>query len=171
MRSRCFQILAVAGTFFLLLKGASVAQNTTLIGLDQAIDMDTRLMREDGGAEDTCFMHGDFQHFNFLWTRGRLTGVVDWGSASTGSPSIDVGHCRLNLAVLFGADWAERFRLAYQAETGRSVDPWRDLQALAGYGDAWRRFIPVQVNGRVPVDTGGMTARVEEVLAAALQRV
>lgn len=39
MRSRCFQILAVAGTFFLLLNGASVGQNAPLIGLDQAIDM------------------------------------------------------------------------------------------------------------------------------------
>ena len=117
------------------------------------------------------FIHGDFQHFNFLWTRGRLTGVVDWGAASTEPPSADVGHCRLNLAVLFGADRAERFRLAYQAEAGRSVDPWWDLHALAAYGDAWRRFIPVQVNGRVPVDTGGMTARVEEVLAAALRRL
>ena len=39
MRSRCFQILAVAGTFFLLLNGVSVGQNTTLIGLDQAIDL------------------------------------------------------------------------------------------------------------------------------------
>ena len=129
------------------------------------------VLREDGGAEDARFIHGDFQHFNFLWTRGRLTGVVDWGSASAGPPSVDVGHCRLNLAVLFGADWAERFRLAYQAETGRSVDPWWDLHALAAYGDAWRRFIPVQVNGRVPVDTGGMTTRVEDVLAAALQRL
>jgi aminoglycoside phosphotransferase (APT) family kinase protein len=81
------------------------------------------VLQEDGGAEDARFIHGDFQHFNFLWTHGRLTGVVDWGAASTGPPSAGVGHCRLNLAVLFGADWAERFRLAYQAEAGRSVDP------------------------------------------------
>jgi aminoglycoside phosphotransferase (APT) family kinase protein len=129
------------------------------------------VLREDGGSRDTCFIHRDFQHFNFLWTRGRLTGVVDWGYASIGPPSIDVGHCRLNLAVLFGADWAERFRLAYEAETGRRVNPWWDLHALASYGDDWPRFIPIQVDGRAPVDTGGMTARVEEVLAATLQRL
>jgi len=129
------------------------------------------VLREKSGARDTCFIHCDFQHFNFLWTRGRLTGIVDWGGASTGPPSIDVGHCRLNLAVLFGADWAERFRLAYQAETGRGVDPWWDLHALASYGDDWRRFIPVQVNGRAPVDIAGMTARVEEVLTATLRRL
>jgi hypothetical protein len=30
----------------------------------------------------------------------------------------------INLAVVFGADWAERLRLAYEAEAGRAVDPW-----------------------------------------------
>jgi aminoglycoside phosphotransferase (APT) family kinase protein len=119
-----------------------------------------------------CFIHRDFQHFNLLWARGRLTGVVDWSVASSfAPPEIDVGHCRLNLAVLFCADWAERFRLAYEAETGRSTDPWWDLHALAYYSDAWRQFIPIQVGGRVPVDTGGMTTRVEELLESALRRL
>jgi aminoglycoside phosphotransferase (APT) family kinase protein len=129
------------------------------------------VLREDGGSRDTCFIHRDFQHFNFLWTRGRLTGVVDWGAAAIGPPALDVGHCRLNLAVLFGADWAEQFRLAYEAETGRSVEPWWDLHALASYGDAWRHFIPIQVDGRAPVDTAGMTARVEELVTATLKRL
>ncbi|MCW2936210.1 MAG: hypothetical protein JWM19_7172 [Actinomycetia bacterium] len=62
-----------------------------------------------------------------LWRRGRLTGVVDWATSCTGPADFDVGHCRLNLAVLFGADWAERLRLAYEAEAGRAVDPWWDL--------------------------------------------
>jgi len=129
------------------------------------------VLMERGGSPDRCFIHRDFQHFNFLWTRGRLTGIVDWGAASMGPPGIDVGHCRLNLAVLFSADRAERFRLAYEAETGRSVDPWWDLYALASYGDDWRHFIPIQVDGRAPVDPGGMTARIEEVMAATLQRL
>ena len=119
----------------------------------------------------SCFIHRDFQHFNLLWARGRLTGVVDWSFASAGPPEIDVGHCRLNLAVLFSADWAERFRLAYESETGRSTDPWWDLHALASYEDAWRQFIPLQAGGRVPVDTGGMTGRVEDLLESSLRRL
>jgi aminoglycoside phosphotransferase (APT) family kinase protein len=117
------------------------------------------------------FIHRDFQHFNILWKRGRLTGTVDWATASTGPPEIDVGHCRLNVAVLFGADWAERFRLAYEAETGRVVDPWWDLHSLALYDDSWPRFIPDQVAGRAAVDTAGMTARVEDLLAITLARL
>ena len=117
------------------------------------------------------FIHHDFQPFNLLWRRGRLTGVVDWSWASTGAPGIDVGHCRLYLALLFGAGWAERFRLAYQAETGREVDPWWDLHALAGYNDAWPQFVPLQARGRARLDVAGMTGRVEEVLAGALRRL
>ncbi|MGD0701885.1 MAG: phosphotransferase [Trebonia sp.] len=117
----------------------------------------------------TCFVHRDFQHFNLLWARGRLTGVVDWSVASLGPPETDVGHCRLNLA--YSADWAERFRLAYAAETGRGTDPWWDLHLLAAYGDAWPRFVPIQVGGRVPVGTAGMTARVEQPLELALGRL
>jgi hypothetical protein len=118
-----------------------------------------------------CFIHRDFQHFNLLWAGGRLTGVVDWSVASSGPPEVDVGHCRLNLAVLFSPDWAERFRLAYEAETGRRTDPWWDLLALAAYRDSWRRFIPIQVGGRVQVDTGGMTARVEDLIESVLGRL
>ena len=102
---------------------------------------------------------------------GRLTGVVDWVSAAAGPPDLDAGHCRLNLAVLFGADWAERFRLAYEARVGRRIDPWWDLYALASYNDSWRRFIPVQVDGHIRVDAAGMTGRVEELLQATLRRL
>ncbi len=51
------------------------------------------------------------------------------------------------------------------------VDPWWDLHSLAGCNDDWPRFIARQVRGRIPVNSGGMTARVEEVLDAALRRL
>jgi hypothetical protein len=117
------------------------------------------------------FIHRDFQHFNILWKRSRLTGTVDWATASNGPPELDVGHCRLNLAVLFGAEWAERFRLAYEAETGHVVDPWWDMHALALYDDSWPGFIPNQVAGRAAVDTAGMTGRVEDLLSVVLARL
>jgi aminoglycoside phosphotransferase (APT) family kinase protein len=119
-------------------------------------------------AYEPRFIHGDYQHFNLLWSRGRLTGVVDWGGGAFGHPDADTGHCRLNLAVLFSADYAERFRLAYEAEAGRKVEPWWDLRELMAYSPDWQEFIPIQVAGRVPVDTAGMTARVEELMGATL---
>jgi aminoglycoside phosphotransferase (APT) family kinase protein len=117
------------------------------------------------------FLHRDFQHFNLLWSRERLTGVVDWTFASTGPREIDLGHCRLNLAVLHGADWAEQFRHIYEAETSTSLHPWWDLHASASYSDHWPDFIPVQVDGRVPVDIEGMTHRVEDLIAGIMERL
>ncbi|MEQ1788652.1 MAG: phosphotransferase [Acidimicrobiales bacterium] len=122
-------------------------------------------------ATPTCFTHADYQHFNLLWSRGRLSGIVDWAFPAVSSPDLDVGHCRLNLTVLFGWDRAEQFRQAYEAEAGRRCQPWWDLHRLTGYDPAWQRFIPIQVAGRVPVDVEGMTRRVEEGLAATLARL
>ena len=119
----------------------------------------------------TCFIHRDYQHFNLLWSRDRLTGVVDWGGACVGPPGIDVGHCRLNLTLLFSADVAERFRELYQAESGRAVDPYWDLHALLSYGPDWKDFLPLQIDGRAPLDVEGMTRRMEDVLTLALRRM
>jgi aminoglycoside phosphotransferase (APT) family kinase protein len=129
------------------------------------------ILRQQAPEPATCFIHRDFQLFNLLWRRGRLTGVVDWTRSCTGPADFDTGHCRLNLAVMFGADWAERLRLAYEAEAGRAIDPWWDLYAVTAYSDEWRRFIPVQVADRAPVDTAGMTSRVEDLLEATLGRL
>lgn len=120
---------------------------------------------------ETNFIHGDFQHFNLLWSRERLTGVIDWTFPALGPRAVDVGHCRLNLVVLFGAGRAEQFRLAYEAEVGVPLDPWWDLAAISAYDDEWMEFIPVQVGGRAPVDTAGMTARVEELVRVTLRRL
>ena len=120
---------------------------------------------------DLVFVHGDYQHFNVLWSRGHLSAIVDWSSSRIAPPDIDVGHCRLNLAVLFSVEVAERFRHAYESEAGRRVEPWWDVHQLLAYDDSWQAFIPVQVAGRAPVDVRGMTGRVEELLAMALARL
>ncbi len=120
---------------------------------------------------DPVFLHGDYQHFNVLWTRGRLSALVAWALSRVGPPDVDVCHCRLNLAVLYSAELAERFRHAYESEAGRRVEPWWDVRQLLVYGDSWQRFIPQQVAGRAPVDVPGMTGRVEDLLALALARL
>jgi aminoglycoside phosphotransferase (APT) family kinase protein len=123
------------------------------------------------GATHTCFIHRDYQHFNLLWSRERLTGVVDWGGACIGPPDVDVGHCRLNLALLFSVDVAERFRELYEASSGRAVDPYWDLHALLSYGPGWKDFLPLQIDGRAPLEVNGMTRRMEELLDRSLRRL
>jgi aminoglycoside phosphotransferase (APT) family kinase protein len=121
-------------------------------------------------STSTCFIHRDYQHFNLLWSRERLTGVVDWSGACVGPPDIDVGHCRLNLTLLFSAQVAERFRELYETASGRAVDPYWDLHALLSYSPDWKHFLPLQIDGRAPLEVEGMTRRMEEVLRLALRR-
>jgi aminoglycoside phosphotransferase (APT) family kinase protein len=130
-----------------------------------------RAIESEPPIGEPVFVHGDYQHFNVLWWRGHLSALVDWSSARVAHPDIDVGHCRLNLAVLHSVDVAERFRLAYESEAGRRVDPWWDIHQLLAYDDGWREFIPIQVAGRAPLDVRGMTDRVEAMLATTLARM
>jgi aminoglycoside phosphotransferase (APT) family kinase protein len=128
------------------------------------------LVAEQRKATRTCFIHRDYQHFNLLWSRERLTGVVDWGGAGVGPPDVDVGHCRLNLTLLFSVHVAERFRELYEAASGRAVDQYWDLHALLSYGPDWKNFLPLQIDGRAPLEVAGMTRRMEDVLTLALRR-
>ena len=129
------------------------------------------LMDEEQPKDEQTFIHHDYQHFNLLWQRGRISGVVDWVFGSTGAPSMDVGHCRLNLAVLFSPDHARRFLDLYERESGRSVSPWWDVHQLLVYLPGWGEFLQVQADGRKTVDFAGMHSRVEETLADALRRL
>ena len=129
------------------------------------------LLSDDPPSVPATFIHRDFQHFNLLWARERLTSVIDWTWASTGPRDVDIAHCRLNLAVLFSPATAELFHDAYASLTGYRVHPWWDLHGLAHYSDHWPEFIPVQVAGRRDVDIAGMSARVEEVMRATLARL
>lgn len=128
------------------------------------------LVADDRPLPATCFIHRDYQPFNLLWSREQLTGVIDWVQAAIGPPDIDVGVCRLNLTLLCSADVAERFRQMYEAEAGRRVDPWWDLQSLLIYGPDFKRILPLQIDGRAPLDVEGMTRRMEDVIERTLRR-
>ncbi|MFD1412630.1 phosphotransferase family protein [Oceanobacillus jeddahense] len=64
------------------------------------------------------FIHRDFHPTNVLWKDGKVSGVVDWASSCLGHAGIDVGHCRWNLAMLYGVEAADSFLSAYQEKMG-----------------------------------------------------
>lgn len=111
-------------------------------------------------SRDVGFVHGDYQHFNLLWSRGRLTGIVDWSAHAARPQSSDIGHCRLNLAILYGADVADDFLRRY----GRPVDPWWDLWETVIFLPSWGATITQQVGTRLgaPVDVDAIHRRVDE---------
>ena len=85
------------------------------------------------GDRQVAIGHGDYQHFNVLWDSGRLTGVVDWPNAGMTPRGADVGHCRLNLAVLFSVAAADDYLAAYERAADVSVDPAADLRAVLNF--------------------------------------
>lgn len=76
------------------------------------------------------FIHRDFHPGNILWSRGRCAGVVDWVEACRGPWGCDVAHCRSQLMLLAGPEAADRFLAAYQALTGRTLDPYWELASV-----------------------------------------
>lgn len=112
--------------------------------------------------------HGDYQHFNVLWQQGKLSGIVDWPAAAMGNRGSDVGHCRLNLAVLFGPRLATEYLSRYESVAGTGIDRRADLQALLCFTPDWQHFIPRQVAGRAALDLAGMPDRVAATVRAAL---
>jgi aminoglycoside phosphotransferase (APT) family kinase protein len=70
-------------------------------------------------------VHGDYWPGNVLFSRGRLTGVVDWEQPRLGDPAKDVATCRADLAVLFGPQEADAF-VDYYVEAGGQ--PVRNLR-------------------------------------------
>jgi aminoglycoside phosphotransferase (APT) family kinase protein len=89
-------------------------------------------VRESPPESPMALIHRDYHPENTLWSRRRLTGVVDWTQASQGPRGLDVGHMRWNLVADHGRPAADRFLACYRAETGRALDdqPYWDLVAL-----------------------------------------
>ena len=92
------------------------------------------------------FIHRDFHPGNVLWSRGRVTGIVDWANACQGPAECDVATCRGNLMRSAGAHAADAFIKAYRAITGSDLhaywevvgvlehgpSPWADSEVLQG---------------------------------------
>lgn len=89
-------------------------------------------VREPPSPAPTVLLHRDYHPENTLWTRGKLSGVVDWTQASGGPPQFDLGHLRWNLVADQGLELADRLLADYQAASGRTLDdqPYWDLVAL-----------------------------------------
>ena len=121
------------------------------------------LVGREPPAGPVTMIHRDYHPLNTLWSRGRLTGVVDWVEACAGDPGVDVGHCRLNLAMLFGVATADEF--------APGADPYWDLASATG-GIGWS--LPTAAfrdAGRTDLDDRIVAARLDDFVAAAVSRV
>ncbi|WP_250036713.1 phosphotransferase family protein [Paractinoplanes maris] len=83
------------------------------------------------------FLHRDFHLGNLLWSRGRISGVVDWVETSWGPADLDVAHAATYLAMVHGVEAAAAFTSAYRrrADDRRDADVVRywNVMDLVGY--------------------------------------
>jgi hypothetical protein len=114
-------------------------------------------------------LHTDYQHYNVLWSRGRLTGIVDWAWPSHGAPDLDLGHCLLNAVLLRDVETAEALRVAYESVAGRATDPACIAMRLLAYGPGWKTFLPRQAVG-IELDLDGMDGRIDELMRVTVKR-
>lgn len=120
-----------------------------------------------------CFIHRDFHPANVLWENGEVSAVVDWVNACRGPAGIDVGHCRVNLAQMYGISVANDFLAAYQRHAGSSFtyDPYWDLVSLTDTLDGspvvypgWKAF------GMTGLSNELMRHRLDDYLLSLLDR-
>ena len=64
------------------------------------------------------FLHMDYWPGNILWSRGRISGLVDWDAASHGDPALDVGYFRMNMYLRGIKEAAGIFLDYYESESG-----------------------------------------------------
>lgn len=128
-------------------------------------------MRELAPANGARFLHRDFHPTNVLWSDGELTGVIDWVNACVGPGNLDVGHCRLDLALMYGQEVADRFSLWHERMTSELHHPMWDLLSVAdrmpepGIYEPWIEF------GLIGLDEHTVRARFEEFTARALSEI
>src|SRR5690606_18801374 len=104
--------------------------------------------------EDTCWLHGDLHPRNVITSDGRLRGVIDWGDATVGDPSVDLCSAWL----LF--DPAEHGRI-WQVYGRATPDRLVRARAWAAFLVRRRRdriLLPSPLDGSTPWEDRGPNA-------------
>jgi aminoglycoside phosphotransferase (APT) family kinase protein len=123
-------------------------------------------------SKSPSVLHWDYWPGNTLWTRRRLTGVVDWAMASLGNARYDVAYCRLDMSLFFGAEAAGLFTRAYRDAAGHTLEdlPYWDLfaslRALLEVGE-WG--LPYESLGKRDVPGSLVLTRLREFVGRALR--
>ena len=86
--------------------------------------------------DEQVLIHRDYHPGNVLWSRRRVSGVVDWPVACCGPSSADAFWCFVNLLPRFGRDVAERFLATWEERSGRTYHPWAEVVLLVDVLDS-----------------------------------
>ncbi|MEX2395116.1 MAG: aminoglycoside phosphotransferase family protein [Actinomycetota bacterium] len=118
--------------------------------------------------------HRDFHPGNLLWSRSKVSGVVDLAYLSLAPEFFDVAYCRIEIAVLHGLRAADRFIAIVEAHLGRRIDHlpiWDVMRGLTAL--RWSHFwvIAYREQGATWLTESNAHARVRAFLRRALASV
>ncbi len=119
-------------------------------------------------------VHTDYWPGNTVWSRGVMTGIVDWESPALGEPAYDVAYCRMDLTMLFGPDAADRFQARYEDVSGNRIEMphfWDLLAATRALPDP-ATWLPGYLDlGRADITKRVMRSRFRKFVQQALAAV
>jgi aminoglycoside phosphotransferase (APT) family kinase protein len=119
-------------------------------------------------------IHDDYHPGNVLWSRGRVTAVVDWTGAGLGQAAADITYLALDVSLVLGLEAGDLVYEAYRAATGEEVPDrpfWEVFSAARAVGAAhlwhgsWLDFGLTDL--RLPVVEERLEGFVARALAAA----
>ena len=130
---------------------------------------------------ELVLVHGDLWQGNTIWIGDSCSGMIDWDAAGAGSPGIDLGTLRSDVALFFGSSplastglpAADEVLTGWQQAAGRPAEHvayWDAAAALCTVGDM-DSCLPGDLLGEVgrpDLNAELLTARRDAFLAAAL---
>ncbi|GAA5026558.1 phosphotransferase enzyme family protein [Actinopolymorpha pittospori] len=129
-------------------------------------------VREHGRPDSpTGFVHGDVWWGNTRWDGDTFLALIDWKDSGAGSPGVDIGGFRFQMAITYGAD-PDPVLEGWEREAGMratNVAYWDAVAALdtPTVLDGWPGY---DDQGR-PLDAAAVTARRDAFLRAAIDRL
>ena len=123
-----------------------------------------------------AFCHNDLWAGNALYSRGRLTGVIDWSWPGFGPADYEVAYAvfDLELQLGVGSPVAARFVRTYEAAAGRKVehlDAWALPVATRAVTEVAQWAAVHRVLGRSECTDSVVAARMHEFIAAARRKL
>lgn len=117
-------------------------------------------------GEARVFNHGDFHPGNLLWSKGTLTGVIDWSAAKIGYRAGDVAYFANEAELLLGVEVGDAIQQRYAAQVApiENVMPWRLLCAYASHRYAGQYLIGWHEQGRKDLTIEMVTTRLAEMV-------
>jgi aminoglycoside phosphotransferase (APT) family kinase protein len=118
--------------------------------------------------------HGDPHVGNVLWSRGRMTGVIDWEMCERAPRAADVAYTMMDITLFAGDQAADRFLRRYEELAGAKLERlgyWKVMAAARALQD-YAKWVPVyRLFGATDVTVARTHRRLTEFLHSGLASV